>query len=206
MLKGSGLNVFNEASLKKTWILSRNDSRIEAKARLAGERLAESRVHADPDISVKNGEPADVVMSGIVADEELDMRNPNNNVQHKTRDFALYAPMTMLPQQASCLDAQNEEHARNIDFKARNDQAQAQIDDLRRQNSTLEARHILPEALRQVLHESRRELTLILKSMGRILDSSRDDGDKLQRIQYLLTMIQEEDTTRLETYRRGRRL
>ncbi|KAF7887591.1 hypothetical protein EAF00_009885 [Botryotinia globosa] len=60
------------------------------RARVAGELLASaSRVHASPEISVNNGEPADAVMSGIVADEELNMQDPQYQASAQNAGFCV---------------------------------------------------------------------------------------------------------------------
>ncbi|TGO68482.1 hypothetical protein BOTNAR_0024g00330 [Botryotinia narcissicola] len=195
------------------------------RARVVGELLASaSRVHANSEISVNNGEPADAVMSGIVADEELNMQDSQHQTSAQNAGFCVIfsdddtpAPgighpppdderhvQVCLACYGRSLDAHNEEHLQNIELKARNDQAQAQIDELRRQNSTLEGRHTLHGALKRVLHDSRREYFFFLMKVGLALDDPSNDGDKLRRIECLFTRYKEEDKARRETYMRGR--
>ncbi|TEY78482.1 hypothetical protein BOTCAL_0048g00080 [Botryotinia calthae] len=139
------------------------------RARVAGGFLAASRVHANLEPSANNGEAADAVMSGIVSEEELNMQDPQQqpSAQH-ARSCVICsdddAPAAGLVQPSpddeshvkvylacyrSSLDAQNEEHVRNVELKAQSDKAQAQIDNLRNQNSTLDARAFLEVAHRQ---------------------------------------------------------
>ncbi|KAF7927123.1 hypothetical protein EAE99_005454 [Botrytis elliptica] len=195
------------------------------RARVARELLAAaSRVHADPEVLVNNGEPADAVMSGIVADEELNMQDPQHQPPAQNVGFCVIcsdddAPAAGLGRPLpdderhlqvclACygrsLDAQNEQHLQNIELKARNDQAQAQINDLRRENSLMEKHQIVDGPLKRVLHESIRQFFLFLNDVEFLLNKSSDDGDKLRSIQCLLTRNKEEDKVRRETYHRER--
>ncbi|KAM0128310.1 hypothetical protein ACHAP3_008362 [Botrytis cinerea] len=148
------------------------------RARFAGGLLAASRVHADPEVSVNSGEAEDAVMSSILLGEELNMQDPQQqpSAQHApscvicSGDDAPAVDLVQPPPDdeshvqvclacyRSSLDAQNEEHVRNVELKARNNQAQAQIDNLRNQNSNLDARPFLEITHRQFLRESRHDL------------------------------------------------
>lgn len=100
---------------------------------------------------------------------------------------------------------QEEEHVRNIELKARNDQAQAQIDNLRNPNSNLEARPFLEVTHRQFWRESRHDLSTILNFSQSILNEPHDYGPQFQRLHQLLTRFSEKDKTRCESCLRRQR-
>ncbi|KAK8903402.1 hypothetical protein QC760_007878 [Botrytis cinerea] len=187
------------------------------RARFAGGLLAASRVHADPEVSVNSGEAEDAVMRSIVVGEELNMQDPQQqpSAQHApscvicSGDDAPAVDLVQPPPgdeshvqvclacYRSSLDAQNEEHVRNVELKARNDQAQAQIDNLRNQNSNLDARPFLEVTHRQFLRESRHDLSTILNLSQSMLNEPRDYGTQFQRLHQLLMRFSEKDKTRL---------